>query len=287
MKTHEKISTTKSSIVKEKKDIKSKSSKIKIKSLKYKNILLYCHSSKHDQKIISDRLINYKNNVYSYNDIISKNDINIDLSSNIVYDDVFLSTNYKKRFDIIFLVNCPWNIYIEINKDDEDNPVELKYILFQNLKKLLNKDGVIITTLSNYAILALNNINLDQNDTILSLELEKIKSNPNYNRNIREIINELSSKLKLKLLNIEENKNYIIKPKLHYLQNYEDYYIFKKSDDLIKQGGGNKYISFKSKDNKIIRKKIYIIDGKIKVRYGKKADGTPKYISCNTYKKKI
>jgi len=291
MKTDQILSSIKSSIIKEKKVVKSTTSSRKtIKSLKIqKNVLLYCHSSRHDQKIISDKLINYENNKYSYNDIINTEDINIDLSSNIIYDDDFLSKNYKKKFDIIFLVNCPWNVYIEINEGDEDTPFELKNVLFTNLKKILNENGIIIITLSDYAILALHNINMKQRDEQLLVEIGKIKFNPNYKRNIRRLIDLLSSKLKLKLLDIDENKKYILKPQFSYLQNYEDYYIFqKKSDDLIKQGGENKkYISFKTKDNKIIRKKIYIIDDKIKVKFGKKTDGTPKYISCNTFQKKI
>ena len=96
MKTDQILSSIKSSIIKEKKAVKSNTSSRKtIKSLKIqKNVLLYCHSSRHDQKIISDKLINYENNNYSYNDIINIEDINIDLSSNIIYDDDFLSKNY-------------------------------------------------------------------------------------------------------------------------------------------------------------------------------------------------
>lgn len=291
MKTDEILSSIKSSIIKEKNAIKLNISNRKtIKSLKIQNnVLLYCHSSSHDQKIISDRLINYENNKYSYNDIINIKDINIDLASNIIYDDDFLSKNYKKKFDIIFLVNCPWNVYIEINEGDEDMPFELNNILFKNLKKLLNENGVIITTLSDYAILALHNINMKQKDEQLLIEIAKIKSNLNYKINIRRLIELLSSKLKLKLLDIDKNKKYILKPQFFYLQNYEDYYIFqKKTEDIIKEGGENKkYISFKTKNNKIIRKKIYIINGKIKIKFGKKTDGTPKYISCKTFQKKI
>jgi hypothetical protein len=258
-----------------------------IKSFKKnQNVLLYCHSIKHDQKIISDRIKNYKINNYTYNDIISKDDINIDLAANIIYDDDFLSENYKKKFDIIYLVNCPWNIYIEINEEDEDIPFELRNVLFTNLKKILNENGVIITTLSDYAILALHNINMKQSDETLLIELKKIKSNDIYKRKIRTLIQILSSKLNLKLLDINENKKYILNSELPYLPKYEDYYIFQKKD-IIKQGGNNKYMSFKTKDNKIIRKKIYIIDGKIKIKFGKNTNGTPKYISCNTFKKKI
>ena len=125
--------------------------------------------------------------------------------------------------------------------------------------------------------MALHNINMKQSDETLLIELKKIKSNEIYKRNIRTLIEILSSKLKLKLLDINENKKYISNPELPYLPKYEDYYIFQKTDTIKQGGGNNKYISFKTKDNVIIKKKIYIIDGKIKIKFGEKADGTPKF----------
>jgi len=66
----------------------------------------------------------------------------------------------------------------------------------------------------------------------------------------------------------------------------------KLEEQIKKQGntpGGGKsaYLRFKSKDGKSIRKKIYYINGKAKVRSGKKTNGHTRYISPKTFMKEI
>ena len=62
----------------------------------------------------------------------------------------------------------------------------------------------------------------------------------------------------------------------------------RKRIDNLKQSGGNKhnsYLKFKTKDGKTIKKKIYLIKGKEKVRDGMK-DNKINFVSLSTYKKK-
>jgi len=169
------------------------------------NCLLYCHSYYHSRDIIKKTLRKYKEYNYSYNDINGQSnskDIKIDLSKK-VYDKDYLNKYYKKYYNIIWMVFCPCNVYI-------DETGKLRKLLFKNFKNLLDKNGVIITVLSDMA---------------------KIDLLKNYIKNANEItlkrknVEILALKLKLKLLSIKENNKYLINN-----EDYpnEDYYIFKK-----------------------------------------------------------
>ena len=72
-----------------------------------------------------------------------------------------------------------------------------------------------------------------------------------------------------------------------YDKNIEFYFIFKNKTNQFSGGKNNKYKYFKTKDNKIVRKKIFIINNKEKVLFGKKANGEPKYVSFKTFNKSI
>lgn len=89
------------------------------------------------------------------------------------------------------MVFCPFDVYI-------DEKGKLRKSLFKNFKKLLHKDGVIITTIANKKIALLKNY----------IKKPQMK---NIEKLIRKIIDMLAFKLNLRLLIIEENKKYIIK----------------------------------------------------------------------------
>jgi hypothetical protein len=99
------------------------------------------------------------------------------------------------------MVFCPCNVYI-------DETGKLRKVLFKNFKKLLNKNGVIITVLADNAKIDL---------------LKNYIKNSNKSTLKRKNVEILA--LKLRLLSIEENKKYLINNEI-YLN--EDYYIFKK-----------------------------------------------------------
>ena len=174
------------------------------------NVLLYCHSYYHSRDIIKKTLRKYKEYNYSYNDIKGKSkskDIFIDLSKT-VYDKDYLNKYYKKYYDIIWMVFCPCNVYI-------DETRKLRKSLFKNFKNLLDKNGIIITVLADNAkIDLLKNYIKNANERTLRLK--------NIEKLIRKIVEMLAFKLKLRLLSIEENKKYLIEN-----ENYsiKDYYI--------------------------------------------------------------
>jgi hypothetical protein len=178
------------------------------------NILLYCHSSSHNRSIIYKTLIKDKNKKYrySYNDITGKdNDIKINLAANKVYNKDYLNKYYKKNYNIIWMVRCPFEVYINDNG-------KLRKSLFKNFKKLLHKDGVIITTIGDLGKLTLLK-------KYLKNPKESILEKKNIQRLIRKIVEMLAFKLKLNLLSIEENKKYVIKNRNY---PYNEYFIFKK-----------------------------------------------------------
>lgn len=112
---------------------------------KSKKILAYCHSQTHEERgdlnIINTLKINKGDEIDTcdlYGD--HKKDIKIDLSRQISIDDI----KKFKRYDIIYLVNCPSSVYIKGEDFNED--------LFRNLFQLLNSNGIIITRLSRQAI---------------------------------------------------------------------------------------------------------------------------------------
>ena len=179
------------------------------------NILLYCHSYYHNQKIINDTLRKDKHKKYSYcyNDIngkLNSKDIKLNLADKI-YDKDYLNRYYKKYYNIIYMVFCPYEVYI-------DDKGKLRRTLFKNFKKLLHPNGVIITILSDMAKIDLLK-NYIKKPNYELLKIKKIK------KIIRKIVEILALKMKLKLLSIEENKKYLLKN-----EDYptEEYYIFKK-----------------------------------------------------------
>ena len=88
---------------------------------------------------IKNIVINNKNN---------SKDIKVNLASDKVYDKDYLNKNYKKYYNIIWMVFCPFDVYI-------DEKGKLRKSLFKNFKKLLHKDGVIITTIADWGKIAL------------------------------------------------------------------------------------------------------------------------------------
>ena len=181
-----------------------------------KNVLLYCHSYYHHRGIIDETLRNNKYYNYSYNDINGKDnskDIKLNLASDKVYDKDYLNRYYKKYYNIIWMVFCPFEVYIDDNG-------KLRKSLFKNFKQLLHKDGIIITTISDLGKIALLK-------KYVKSPNQKSLQQKNIQKLIRIIVDMLAFKLKLKLLSIEENKKYLIKH-MHYP--YEEYFIFKKND---------------------------------------------------------
>jgi hypothetical protein len=179
------------------------------------NILLFCHSYYHRRSIIDETLRTDKNKKYSYsyNDINGKDnskDIKINLATDKVYNKDYLNRYYKPYYNIIWMVFCPFEVYI-------NEKGGLRKSLFKNFKKLLHKDGVIITILSDMAKLALLKKYIKKPTT------EMLKQQ-NIEKLIRKIIEYLALKLKLKVISIEDNKKYLIKNKTY---PYDNYFIFK------------------------------------------------------------
>jgi hypothetical protein len=109
------------------------------------------------------------------------------------------------------MVFCPFDVYI-------DEKGKLRKSLFKNFKKLLHKDGVIITTIADWGKIALLK-------NYIKTPNEKLLQQKNVEKLIRKIIDMLAFKLNLRLLSIEENKKYVIKNRNY---PYDIYYIFKK-----------------------------------------------------------
>jgi hypothetical protein len=121
-----------------------------------RNVLLNCHSYHHDNdsgsKHISNELIlNSSDNLY-YNELYNAHptDYQIDISKSHGINKIV--DKFKKTFDIIYLVNCPDNVYI---KTDIDNMGIWNSELFENLYYLTNDNGVVITRIAETGINAL------------------------------------------------------------------------------------------------------------------------------------
>lgn len=109
-------------------------------------LLAYCHSKKHCNDNIKRELKNFNDNIIidtndAYDNI--KGDYIIDLSINVYREDELLAV-YQKKYDYIYLVNCPSNVYI---KNKNLNPV-----IFRNMLKILKPDGILLTKFSDGAI---------------------------------------------------------------------------------------------------------------------------------------
>lgn len=127
------------------------------KILPGRNVLLNCHSYNHDNdsgsKHISNELVlNSSDNLY-YNELYNAHptDYQIDISKSHGINNEIVD-KFQKTFDIIYLVNCPDNVYINTDNDDMGiwNPE-----LFENLYYLTNDNGVVITRIAETGINAL------------------------------------------------------------------------------------------------------------------------------------
>lgn len=121
-----------------------------------RDVLLNCHSYHHDNDIdskhISNELIlNSSDNLY-YNELYNAHpiDYQIDISKSDGINKIV--DKFQKTFDIIYLVNCPDNVYI---KTDIDNMGIWNLELFENLYYLTNDNGVVITRIAETGINAL------------------------------------------------------------------------------------------------------------------------------------
>lgn len=247
-------------------------------------ILLVCHSRKgtEDEKHSFENIYkelkipkHLNDDIFDTNDIFGTDDrdIKLNLSTEKVIDFKTLRKNFNK-YNIIYLVNCPCNIYIKGNN--------LNINFFKNLSKLLKKNGVIITRFSDNAYRdMLKDIKKDIKKSIN----DKLYDIKNIRHKIRELL--INENLNLKLLKTTENHKYINKIPIvnsyDYVYDIRFFFVFKNK----KSKTNNKYKFFKSKDNKIIRKKIFIINNKEKVLLGKKKNGEPKYVSFKTFNKLI
>lgn len=257
-------------------------------------ILAYCHSLKYTTKKIIDELkFDTTNCVIDTNDLPNNNekDITIDLSKKILNDKEDISNTeknkYKTSYNIIYLVNCPSDVYITDNNFNS--------ILFSNLYKLLINDGLLITRLSDDAIETLLKYKLND-DTfeihplleidgeyfnnekarILSTEeiniinLKIIEEKKNIVLKVRKLLIEFlnlhEKEFKFVLLNDTDNKKYIKKNDFQLDENIEEFFILKKKE--LKIEGGNK-----KKDKKIYtgpkggKYTVSIIDGKKVKKY--------------------
>jgi len=121
-----------------------------------RNVLLNCHSYHHDndegsEHISNELILNSSDNLY-YNELYNAHptDYQIDISKSHGINKIV--DKFKKTFDIIYLVNCPDNVYI---KTDIDNMGIWNSELFENLYYLTNDNGVVITRIAETGINAL------------------------------------------------------------------------------------------------------------------------------------
>ena len=184
-----------------------------------KKILAYCHSQTHeeikDSKIINTLNINQFDEIDTC-DLYEKhpNDINIDLSKKILTTNDIAQFN---KYDIIYLVNCPYHVYI--NDDTQYNE-----ILFKNLFTLLNVNGVIITRIARSGIeeLTLKTIddiqdvkealtNAKKIEELLNLRVEMYKTYLTSLNICKKLLQNFftENKIGLRILRIESNSKYI------------------------------------------------------------------------------
>lgn len=210
------------------------------KSKPGKNILLNCHSMGHGvEKIYREMKIERGIDMLHFNElnVPVAGDYRIDLSIkqpnvNKMFD--------RKKFDIIYLVNCPDDVYIDIYEEDRG---DFSLTLFNNLSNILKTDGIVMTRISETGINSilqeynsthntsyyfhgfneddeipeekLNAINLAIKEEFLSLIIPIIR------KMMKRFLK--TNDLPYKLLRITENKKYI----------HEDF--SSRSDDAIEE----------------------------------------------------
>ena len=210
------------------------------KSKPGKHILLNCHSMGHGaEKIYREIKIERGVDVLHFNElnIPVAGDYRIDLS--IKHPDINKMFD-RKKFDIIYLVNCPDDVYIDIYEEDGG---DFSLTLFNNLSNILKTDGVVMTRISETGINSLlqeynsthntshyfhgfneddeipeeklNAINLAIKEEFLSLIIPIIR------KMMKRFLK--TNDLLYKLLSITENKKYI----------HEDF--SSRSDDAIEE----------------------------------------------------
>jgi len=233
--------TTRSNISKVKNTKQVRVSK-KTSTQKNEYLLAYCHSKKHcnneiknEIKQFNDNIIIDTNDVYDYMD----GDYTIDLS-NTIFTKKYLMSVYNKKYDYIYLVNCPSNAYI---KDNNLNP-----IIFHNMIRILKPDGILMTKFSDDAIQSVSmkevHVFLDAvdhpdlspeflqetNKTIL--EEKKVFINIARKNIVDYLIRE---NINLRLLTYEENKS-IVSPMFNddnIGAGYHEFFIFKKNNKRL------------------------------------------------------
>ena len=237
------------------------------------HLLAYCHSHNHGFRKITNELNLPTNIQFDANDLYGthKNDITFDLSNNY-YQENFLNNIYKKKYDYIYLENCPSYVYID------DEQYNFNKVLFENLLKILKNKGVVITRLSDEAIETLTGEHLNFIDDDIKDELRKsIKfrtlSSSEFNEKMNEIELNITNQTKRLLNHIRYiMQNFFIESKLHFHlldeenskqyindnENKYEYFVIKKNEQI---GGKKNKIYTGPKGGKYIihnQKKKYI-----------------------------
>lgn len=132
-----------------------------------RNVLFNCHSLNHGSEMVSKEIIIDRSDNLYYNELYNSH--STDYSIDITPRDYDLESKFGRKFDIIYLVNCPDDVYITADykenedddddyEDDDDNKMgEFNLNLFQNLDSIMNNDGVIITKIAETGINSLLN----------------------------------------------------------------------------------------------------------------------------------
>lgn len=191
-----------------------------------RNVLFNCHSRYHGPDRVSREIkIALSDNLH-YNEKYNPhpNDYSIDVSSRHGN----IGNLFGKSFDVIYLVNCPDDVYIET---DEDDMGDWNLDLFQNLDDILNDNGVIITRVAETGIDALLNtynylhntdfsfsgFNEDDEMSPTKLNAMNLKIKKKFLRDIIPIIRRMMkdflkrNHFRFKLLSRRENEQYIYK----------------------------------------------------------------------------
>ena len=195
-------------------------------SIRGRNILFNCHSRYHGPERVSKEIKVLSSDKLHFNEKYKPhpNDYRIDVSRS--HENI--RDKFGKTFDVIYLVNCPSDVYIEMYDDDMGN---WSPVLFQNLDSILNEDGIIVTRLAETAMEAmLNTYNatnrtnysfsgFNEDDDISHTKLDSInlKIKRKFLRETIPILRKMTrdflkfNNLGLKLLSRADNEHYVHK----------------------------------------------------------------------------
>jgi hypothetical protein len=225
--------------------------------------------------------------------------IDIDILNKILYIILYLILYRPNPIDRNYLDDNIYSILRELIKKDMYNVLPIiKDFLEKQIKIILNSNIIFhinIYDLFNFVknilrkLIKENKISID--DLLIPF--------PTYYMNEDLIAFHLLNDVNVSPENIDKIINYYLQEKtdiykdelineINRLNYNKDYEYAENIIEILNQTGGklNKsHLVYKSKDGRQVRKKIYIINGKPKVRDGKK-NNKINYISLSTYKKK-